>query len=589
MILSSESSRVLHVNLTTKSFTPINFGSRVEHIGGSGLAAALYQAYGHVDAAPLDPEQPIIFAIGPLTGLFPTMSKAICGFRSPYTGEWAESHAGGRLALSLRFSGYDAIMITGKASSLSALVIGSNTLEIHDVHYLKGKGVFGSGRELRRLGRSASGHRSTMRIGPAGENGVAYACINVDSFRHFGRLGSGSVLGSKNIKGIVVLGDGSYDLPGNSKELSQLYKAIHSDITSTNMMQKYHDLGTAENLEPLNELKALPWRNAQTTFDPNISTVHGDHIADNYLLRKSACSGCPLGCIHIANLRQQFEEKHEYVYKQVPYDYELIFAQGTMIGLTHVPDILAVIDETESCGLDSMSTGVALAWATEAFEKGFIGLSETLVELKFGEVQGYLAAIRHITKGTNEFWQLLGKGALAAARRYGGDDFACVLGGQEMAGYATGEAYYVSHALGFRHSHLDAGGYSFDQSDTQKNADTTVDFFLKDEGARIQLTCMASCLFARKVYTPARLQETLNAAGFLNLAQNLESSTQRVQQMRWQLKFQTGYVPENQHIPQRLLNVVNWKGKVDEVYLQNLRAAYTQALRRMAGFALDTE
>lgn len=582
MILSPESARVLHVDLANKRFTPINFGNRADYIGGSGLAAALYQAYGHVDAPPLDPEQPIIFAIGPLTGLLPAMSKAICGFRSPYTGEWAESHAGGRLALSMRFSGYDAIMLTGKAPSLSALVVGSRTMELHDVHYLKGKGVFGTGRELRRFGRSASGHRSTLRIGPAGENGVAYACINVDSFRHFGRLGSGSVLGSKNIKGIVVMGDGSYDFPGNKKELSRLYKEIYSDVTSTNMMQKYHDLGTAENLEPLNDLKALPWRNAQATTDQHIDTVNGDYIADNYLLRKSACSGCPLGCIHIANLRQQFEGKHEYVYKQVPYDYELIFAQGTMIGISHVPDILAIIDETESCGLDSMSTGVALAWATEAFEKGLISKNETLVDLAFGNAQGYLAAIRHITEGSNEFWQLLGKGALTAARRYGGDDFACVLGGQEMAGYATGEAYYVSHALGFRHSHLDAGGYSFDQSDKDKNTDATVKFFLQDEAARVQLTCMASCLFARKVYTPTRLKDVLDAAGFAAVAQNLESSTTTVQNLRWKLKFQTGYIPENQHIPKRLLKVVNWKGTVDEAYLQSLRVAYAQELRRMA-------
>ena len=583
MRINPLASRVLHVDLSSGRSTVIEFDDRARHLGGSGLAAALYEAYGNPAAAHNDPTEPLIFAIGPLTGAFPVMTKVVCGFRSPHTGQWAESHAGGRLGLSLRFSGYDALMITGRASTLSALVVGSRTVEIRDVHYLRGKGIFGVGRELRRFGRGASGHRSTMRIGPAGENGVSYACINVDSFRHFGRLGSGAVMGGKNLKGVIVLGDGSYELPGEKKAFSKLYKDIFTEVTSTSMMKKYHDLGTPENLEPLNALQALPWRNLQATSDPGISTVTGKHIAEQHLLRKAACAGCPVGCIHIANLRQQFADDHEYLYKQVSYDYELIFAQGTMLGLSDPQEILPVLDETESCGLDSMTCGVALAWATEALQKNIISTAETLVELRFGEKQGYLEAIRHIANRSNEFWTLLGQGAAVAAQRYGGEDFACVLGGQEMAGYATGEAYYVSHALGFRHSHLDAGGYSLDQTQKEKDAAKTVDFFVKDEHGRVLLNCMVGCLFARKVYSTPRLQEALETAGYPAVAQNLEQSGQAMQHLRWKLKFATGFVPEEQKIPQRFYEVVNWKGSIDPAYMEELRTAYTLELKKMAG------
>lgn len=584
MLINTESSRVLHVNLSTGMSTVLNFDSRARHIGGSGLAAALYEAYGDPSQPYDNPDEPLIFAIGPLTGAFPVMTKVVCGFRSPYTGQWAESHAGGRLGLSLRFSGYDALMITGRAPTLSALVVGARHIEIKNVHYLRGRGVFGAGRELRRLGRSASGHRSTMRIGPAGENGVSYACINVDSFRHFGRLGSGAVMGGKNLKGIVIMGDGSYNLPENAKAFSKLYKDIFTEVTTTSMMQKYHNLGTPENLEPLNAMQALPWRNLQATSDPAISTVTGAYIAENFLLRKSACAGCPVGCIHIANLRQQFGDDHEYLYKQVSYDYELIFAQGTMLGLSDPQEILPVLDETESCGLDCMSSGVALAWATEALQKGVVTEAETLLPLEFGNYKPYLEALRHLTNGTNEFWQALGKGALYAARLYGkgSENYACVLGGQEMAGYATGEAYYVSHALGFRHSHLDAGGYSFDQSDKDKNPEKTTKFFIDDEHGRVLLTSLVGCMFARKVYSTPVMQEALTVAGFGDLAQNLEQAGRDMQALRWKLKFATGFVPEDQVIPQRFMEVKNWKGQADPVYLEALRSHYTAALRDMA-------
>jgi len=583
MRIDNPFSRVLHVDLDTGLSRVLRFGERAGHLGGSGLAAALYAEYGLPDAPALDPRQPLIFAVGPLTGFFPLMSKVVCGFRSPYTGEWAESHAGGRLGLSLRFAGYDALMITGAARTLSALAVGARSVDVHDVPYLRGADVFSTGKHLRRFGKASSGHRSCIRIGPAGENGVGYACINVDSFRHFGRLGAGSVMGAKNLKGIVVMGDGVYELP-ESKAYPKLMRDLYKDVTATDKMKKYHDLGTPANLLALNELKALPWNNLQKTTDERIDGISGETFAERFLLRQTACAGCPVGCIHIGLLRQQFASDHEFLYKQVSYDYEPIFAQGSMIGITSAADVLALLDETEKLGLDCMSAGVALAWVAEALEKGAVTEAETIVPIRFGEVQGFLEALRHIAMGSNEFYRALGAGTLKAADAYGGADYACVLG-QEMAGYATGEVFFVAQAYGFRHSHLDTGGYSWDQSAKEKNARKAVDFLVDDEYKRTLINSMVSCMFARASYGPERIAECLDSLGLGEVAANLSTAGRNMQNLRWSLKCRTGFDVNSVRIPKRFTEVVTWKGGIDMAYMEELRGMYAQEILRMASQA----
>src|SRR5512137_2448984 len=128
--------RVLHVELGTGRGEIVQVDGRDRCAGGSGLAARLFSTYGLPQAPWDDPRQPLIFAIGPLTGLFPLMSKTVCAFKSPYHDQYAESHAGGRSALSLRFADLDALMVTGRAPTLSCLCIGSRRIEVKDVHFM---------------------------------------------------------------------------------------------------------------------------------------------------------------------------------------------------------------------------------------------------------------------------------------------------------------------------------------------------------------------------------------------------------------------------------------------------------------------
>ncbi|MCK5514983.1 MAG: aldehyde ferredoxin oxidoreductase, partial [Deltaproteobacteria bacterium] len=188
--------RIMTVDLSSGRGSVVKLEGRDKVAGGSGLAAVLFNQYGRLDKPWDDPDQPLIFTIGPLTGYFPLMSKTVCAFKSPYHDQYAESHAGGRSALSLRFADLDALVITGKAKMLSCLSVGSRHMELKDTHYMRGIDVQASGKMIRGLS-GGSGHRSILRIGPAGENGSAMACINVDTYRHFGRLGGGGVMGNK--------------------------------------------------------------------------------------------------------------------------------------------------------------------------------------------------------------------------------------------------------------------------------------------------------------------------------------------------------------------------------------------------------
>jgi len=570
--------RVLTVDLSTGRGRIEEIDGRTACAGGSGLAALLFSKTGLFDRTWDDPGQPLIFAIGPLTGYFPLMSKVVCAFKSPYHDQYAESHGGGRAALSLRFADLDALVITGKARRPSCLVVGSRTLEVKDVHYLWGKSVQRTGRILRRM-VGGSGHRSILRIGPAGENLSAMACINVDTYRHFGRLGGGGVMGAKNLKAIVIVGDGSFDLPAG-KEYSPLFQKIYGQVTETSMMDKYHNLGTPINVAVLNGIQALPCRNLQATSDPAIDGITGETFAERTLLRNTACAGCPVGCIHLGFVREKFGEPHEYLYRQVTYDHEPIFAMGAMLGVLDASQVLILLEIAEKMGLDVMSAGVALAWATEAFEKGLLSEEETLTPLKFGDAGAYGLAVKHLGEGANDFYRLLAQGTLKAAAKYGGTDFACVLG-QEMGGYATGEVFFVSQALGLRHSHLDAGGYSYDQKQKGKDVAQAVEFLVQDEKARVLLTSMVSCLFAREVYKETVLADCLNAVGYRDLAQNTGDLARRIQKMRWQIRLKTGFDPGSVQIPERFKQVVTWKGPLDTEYLDSLQKAYTQQIREM--------
>jgi aldehyde:ferredoxin oxidoreductase len=156
-------------------------------------------------------------------------------------------------------------------------------------------------------------------------------------------------------------------------------------------------------------------------------------------------------------------------------------------------------------------------------------------------------------------------------------DFASVLG-QEMAGYATGEVFFTSQALGFRHSHLDSGGYSYDQKCQDKAVSKAVDFLINDERNRVLLTSMVCCLFAREVYKEQKICDCLNSLGYNVLADDMADVAKHIQKMRWQLRLASGYEPGLVQIPKSFNALKNWKGPIDPDYIKALCSEYAKQI-----------
>jgi len=222
-----------------------------------------------------------------------------------------------------------------------------------------------------------------------------------------------------------------------------------------------------------------------------------------------------------------------------------------------------------------MSAGVALAWATEALRRAsFPRGNPDSAEIR--RCRGLCAGVETLGSRSNDFYRLLGQGTLKR-RRNTGADFACVLG-QEMGDMRPGGILRLPGA-GLRHSHLDAGGYSYDQKQKGKDAAPAVEFLVQDEKARVLLTSMVSCLFAGSVQRgcAGRLFEL---RGLPEPGGKFGFRRRRIQKMRWQIRMKTGFEPGSVKIPERFKEVVTWKGAIDTHYLNSLQTTYAKGSGR---------
>lgn len=573
--------RVLSVDMETRKIRIDERRDLMENLGGVGVAARLLEENMHPELPPLHPSQPVVFAIGALTWVFPVMTKTVAMFISPLTGELGESYAGGRFATMLFSAGFDAVVITGKASHPVFLSIGKSDIVFRDARSMWGTNSDKNiGRILREL-EPGAGKRSILRIGPAGEHFVAFASACVDRYRHFGRLGLGAALGSKHLKAITVTG--GRDIPiENPKEYFKTYREIYAKCTDTDMMTKYHDAGTPINIAPLNAAGGLPTENMRKNRFDRADKVSGEVFSQNNLVRKMACTGCPVGCIHIGQFRREFAE-HGYEYESVSvgYDYELIYALGTFLCIDSPDDILELIDAVEEAGLDAMSAGVALGWATEALEKGLVTLEDTLVPLAFGQKDPYIAAIKLLSVAENRFYRVLGGGVRAASDIYGGEDFGMQVAGNEMAGYHTGYGSLVGAAIGARHSHLCNGGYSIDQGLKEFDPEAMLAKLEAEEIERCLLNSLVMCLFARKVYDRPTVRAALKAVGRDMADEELSAVALRNYRTKLRIKEKLGFSLNDVRLPKRYFETPSLNGMIDEKTAHAMLAAYQKRAERL--------
>lgn len=574
MIINRSMYNVLYVDLDRNKYRVESRPDLFEtYIGGSGVASRLLMENCPEGADPFGPDNPIIFAVGPLVPLFPLASKTVAMFKSPHTGNLGESHCGGRSSVSISMAGVGAIVIKGKSRIPVYLVIENGKVHFRDASALWGmRSNFTTGRILRQK-EKGSGRRSIIRIGLAGERQIPFSCVTAETFRHFGRMGLGSVFGSKNLKALVITGSASFDV-ASPKEYKNLYKEIHDSATRSSAMRKYHDLGTACNVESLSAMGGLPTRNMSSGSFEHAEDISGQSFAKEHLGRRLACSHCPVGCIHIAALRDP--DTHDpYFYKtsMIGYDYEPIFALGSMLGIGDKFGFLKLMHRIEEYGLDVMSAGVLLAWATEAMNTGLVKVSDTGgLKLSFGDWPSYIECIDRLVGLENDFYKALAGGAEHASGIYGGREFAMAFGKNEMAGYHTGPAAHIGLMIGARHSHLDNGGYSMDQNELVKKLiapEELVEKLIAEESWRQILSSLVVCFFARAIYTPEIVSEALHQSGLGFDKESLMRTGREILAEKYRFKAREGFSFENMRIPSRIFEtpspVKNW----DEAYVRS--------------------
>lgn len=568
--------RVLEIDLGMEKVRIHHREDLNKYLGGTGLAAKLYSELIKPKLKPLDQEQAFILANGPLNVIFPVVTKVVAVFRSPLTGEYGESHAGMRLGLAMRGAGFDAIVVKGKAKKPTYLVIGPRGVEFRNASAIWGLDVGETGSILRNLvpGR---GHRSTLRIGPAGEKLVSYACVNVDTYRHFGRLGLGAAFGSKNLKAMVIYGDREEKV-NDHIAYRKTYEEIFQKVVNTDIMEKYHGLGTSVNVLPLNLMGGLPTKNMQAGSFDHAQQISGEVFAEKTLIRQVACSGCPIGCIHLGLHRQEFGPNYEYKSKMISYDHELIFALGSYLGMSSTSKVYVMIDLVEELGLDAISAGVALGWVTEAFANGLVDEDTLGTKVAFDNTEGYIVVLKNIVKQPNDFYKALALGTEVAARTYGGLEYAMTMAKTEMAGYHTGHAHVIGQTIGARHSHLDNAGYSVDQKNPDQNPQKMVQELIEEEKWRNVLTSLCICLFARGIYDVDTVVAALKSVGIDMKQKDLIKLGEEIYLLKHQLRTKLGYDPKGVRFPKRFFETRSLVGDLKEETIQEMMDIYIREM-----------
>lgn len=449
--------RILSVNLTEKKVDYVGYGENIlrKYLGGLGLAAYIFADTVDPKTEPLDENNIIIIATGPLCGTpVPAASKMVIAGKSPATNGFFYSVSGGRFGVELKQAGFDAIIINGKSDEPVWLDINDSHVKFMPAHDLWGLHTYETQSVLKSDRRKAE----TIVIGPAGENRVKFAGIMTGS-RCAARGGLGAVVGSKNLKGIRVYGTNSIEVPDTeklSKWLLGVNKSIKDNITLGSSMPTYGTPGTLMNLNRLGILGTRNWRSEWFESGDRIS---GQRLREEYNLRNTACYACPISCSHVNHISGGVLNGIE---SEGP-DYETLYALGSMCGIDDLPTIIAADKLCDEYGLDTISTGVTIAFAMECAERGYMKSSCKDLHLRFGNNEALLKLIplialkkgigAELSMGTKELSKYIG---------HNSETFAANVRGLEIAGHSPRGCYM----MGLGYSTSPRGGSHLDSRPT---------------------------------------------------------------------------------------------------------------------------
>ena len=406
---------ILHVNLTNSkiSIEKPNDNFYKLYIGGSTLALyyMLTQSPAGIDA--LDPDNPLIIAVSPLTGAsISGASRVTAMAKSPLTDCIGDSQGGGFFPVQLKFSGFDAIVLTGKSPHPVYLWLNDGHAELRDAKHLWGKLTS----EVEDAIRSNLGDSKieVLQCGIAAENGVRFANLLNNCNRANGRTGMGAVMASKNLKAIAARGNRPISIC-DKEALLALSKKGASKFRES-QVYSFRQYGTAGGINWQNSSGGLPTRNWSSGVFNGAEKLDGTVINDKYLVRRDTCYGCIVRCKPVVSI----SDNDSFVDPRFggP-EYETLSTFGSYCG---IDDLKAIAQANQLCnmyGMDTISCGATIAWAMDCHEKGIISSEDTHgIDLHFGNAEAMLMVTEMIAKREG-IGNLLAEGSARAAQRFG--------------------------------------------------------------------------------------------------------------------------------------------------------------------------
>jgi aldehyde:ferredoxin oxidoreductase len=444
--------KVAFIDLAKKKYhtEPLNMTWARLYIGGKGVAARYLLEYLPPGIDPLSPDNLLIIMTCPANGtMAPASSKYPVVTKSPLTGFWLDTHSGGAVGTELKFAGFDGIIISGKAEKPTYLYIEDGKIEFRSAEHLWGMRVS----ETRKAIKEELGDPQVkvMSIGPAGEKLVKIANIDSEGRQH-GRGGAGAVMGSKNLKAIAVRGTGTVEVALPREFEKVVEEILEKDIFKNPEAEFGIKWGSIALGWFTNEAGALPTRNWQTGHFELWSNI--DAIAVSKVrVKRAACRQCPIGChnwIYIPS------GKYTGTLTEGP-EYETAVLLGANTGTGDLGALARLNYLADELGLDTISLGGILAWATELYERGIIGKEDTGgLELRFGNDEAYILLVEAIAYRKTPFADLLAEGTKIACEKLGKDScrYAVHVKGLELPAYDPRAA----PAMGLSYAVADRGG-----------------------------------------------------------------------------------------------------------------------------------
>ena len=381
-------------------------------VGGSGFAARILydELEPHID--PLGPGNKLFMGTGPLTGTpFPSTGRFMLAAKSPLTGIWGESHAGGHLGPELKYAGYDAVVIEGRAKSPVYLEVENEEVRIRDASHIWGKDTHETTRVIHEeFDREAQ----VACIGLAGENLVRCASIITNLYRAAGRTGLGAVMGSKNLKAIAIRGTNPVEV-ADFEGFMDFSEDVHRRFLNHPQAHELFVYGTPVLVGYKQEIGELPTKNHQSGIFPYAEALSAETIRENHWVKTRSCFACRIMCKKVNTVRAG---PYAGTLCEGP-EYEAIMAFGTNCYNLNYPSILHANLLCNKYGLDAISTGCTIAFLMECHEKGIVTKEDMDgLDLSWGNSENIITLIHKIAKREG-VGNLLAEGSYRAAQKIG--------------------------------------------------------------------------------------------------------------------------------------------------------------------------